>query len=78
MGLDTVIEMSDLRNNKKAAPSLTENRLDFRNDILLPKSPVSCIVVYERGLRSGPESPLFTEINPATVSKPLPERSVQF
>jgi len=71
--------MSNTRDrNNNATPSLTENRLVFRNDILLPKSPVSCIVVTNRGLRNGPESPLFTEINPATVSKPLPERTVQF
>ena len=32
----------------------------FRNDILLPKSHDSCIVVDKRGLRLCPEVPLFT------------------
>jgi hypothetical protein len=39
---------------------IPENRLVFRNEIPLPKSPESCIVVYERGLRLCPEVPLFT------------------
>ena len=47
------------RDNLKWHP-IPENSLVFRNDILLPKSPDSCIVVYERGLRICPEVPLFT------------------
>ena len=72
------LKMSDLKNQKKATQSLTENRLVLRNDILLPKRPLSCIVGINRGLRNRPESPLFTKINPAIVSMPLPEHSEQF
>jgi hypothetical protein len=70
--------MSDMKDHEKVTLSLTENRLDFRNDILLPKSPLSCIVVTNKGLRKGPETPLFNKINPATVSKPLTQHSAQF
>ncbi len=70
--------MSDMRSRKKAAQSLTENRIDFRNDILLPKSPFSCIVVTNRGLRVRSESPNFSAITPATVFKPLIQHSAQF
>ncbi len=47
------------RDNLTRCP-IPENSLVFRNDILLPKSLDSCIVVNERGLRICPEVPLFT------------------
>jgi hypothetical protein len=78
MGLDTGLEMNETKNHKKTTVSLIENRFVLRNDILLPKNPLSCIVGTNRGLRSRPESPLFTKINPATLSKLLSERSVPF
>ena len=45
----------------------------LRNDLLLPKRPFSCIVVFERGLRSSPESPLFNQaiITPLSMLHPL-------
>lgn len=48
-----------------------ENDGPFRNDTLLPKSPVSCIVECERGLRTRPETPLLTSTIPATGCTPL-------
>ncbi len=53
------------------AGSLIEIHRRFQNDTLLPKSPVSCIVECERGLRTRPASPLLTPTNPATGSMPL-------
>ncbi len=56
--------------NNPALTSTPENNAVFRNDILLPKKPFSYIVVYERGLRSSPESPLFTLRSLATANTP--------
>lgn len=50
---------------------LIENDKPFRNDTLLPKSPFSCIVECERGLRIRPETPRLTPTNPAPGSTPL-------
>jgi hypothetical protein len=64
-------DKTDMRDPGIMMPSLTENSFALRNDILLPKSPFSCIVVYERGLRICPESPLLNHTYPAAVSTPL-------
>ncbi len=63
-----------------ALSSLSENSDVLRNDILLPKISVSCIVVGERGFSVCPDWPLFTRTNLATSStprikpSPLPQR----
>ena len=53
-----------------APTSIPENSPVFRNDILLPKSPVSCIVVYERGLRSLSGIAAFHPNNPQQSHAP--------
>jgi len=64
---DMMIARAEMINLGSACP--LENSLVFRNGILLLKGPFFCIVVYERGLRSRPVSPLFSRINRLTPSK---------
>lgn len=63
------------KNDNVATKPITENSPVFRNDILLPKSPFSCIVVSEKGLRVCPEVPLFTGTYLAKRVTPLLNRS---
>jgi hypothetical protein len=56
--------------NNVSLSYLSEDSNVLRNDILLPKIPVSCIVVGERGFSVCPDRPLFTRTNLATGSTP--------
>jgi hypothetical protein len=52
-----------------------ENSHVFRNDILLPKSPFSCIVVKERGLRICPKCRFLPEQTSLNATRPQQIRS---
>jgi hypothetical protein len=54
----------------QSSSSLPESSPVFRNDLLLPVRSFSCIVVYEKGLRSSPVVPLFTKIQPLSSLRP--------
>jgi hypothetical protein len=62
------------KNDNAPTNPITENSLVFRNDILLPKSLFSGIVVSEKGLRVCPEVPLFTGTYLAKHVTPLLNR----
>jgi hypothetical protein len=47
-----------------------ESDSGHRNDILLPKSPFSYIVIGKRGFTVWPDQPLFTRTNLATSFTP--------
>jgi hypothetical protein len=64
-----------LERDKPTRFPIPENSLVLRNDILLPKSPDSCIFVKERGLRICPEVPLFTGTDLAKRLTPQSDRS---
>ena len=54
---------------------IPENSLVFRNDILLPKSLVSCIVVKERGLRICPKCRFSLDQTSLNATRPRQNRS---
>jgi hypothetical protein len=62
--------------NNPALSFLPENIPALRNDTLLPKSPFSCIVTVERGLRICPVRPLFIRTILVTSIMPLPKSPV--